>query len=165
MSIKSIRTIVNMAAGLLLLAAYLIFALGRRAPDPYNLSAWAVTLLIFIGIGVVLVIVIQILFHIFYAIGVAAKESMRHGESGDTEAERIVASSLADDEMDRIISLKSLRAGYVCGGLGGMAFLGALAIGLPAVSALHILLGSFFLGTLVEGGMSVFLYEWGVSNG
>lgn len=161
MSYKSKRTITSMSAGVLLCVGYLIYALGSRAPEAGNLKGWAALMLAFIGISVGALIVIQILFHIGYSIGVAVKEQNRQ----DKEVERIVASAMVEDEMEKTISLKSSHIGYICCGGGFLVMLVALAIGISAVVALHILFGSFLLGSLAEGGFSIYLYESGVRHG
>jgi hypothetical protein len=43
--------------------------------------------------------------------------------------------------------------------------LAALAFGLSAVAALHILLGAACAGSIAEGIVSVYFYECGIRNG
>ena len=74
MSYSSKRTLVSMIAGTILIAAYSIYAFGKYAPAPEDLKSWAVSMLVFIWIGVAAVIVILILFHVAFAIGLAARE-------------------------------------------------------------------------------------------
>jgi hypothetical protein len=161
MSYNSKRTIVSMVAGGVLSAAYIVYALSSHAPAPENLKAWATAMLIFIGIGVAAVIVIQILFHIAFAIGIAVKEL----EGNDEKIERIISSSMTEDERERLISLKSARIGYACMGIGFVAALVVLAFGMSILIALHILFGMSAAGSLVEGCVSVYLHERGVRNG
>jgi hypothetical protein len=161
MSYNSKRTIVSMVAGGVLVAAYAVYALGGRAPAAGDLKAWAGAMLIFIGIGVAAVIVIQILFHIAFAIGVAVKER----GSGEEEIERIIASSTVEDEREKLIGLKSSGVGYVCTGIGFVSALAALALGMSALTALHILFGACAASSFIEGGVSVYLFERGVRNG
>jgi hypothetical protein len=161
MSYNSRKTIVNMAAGIVLVVAYLIYALGSNAPAPEDLQSWATAMLVFIGIGIAAIIVIQILFHIAFAIGVAIKE----GESSEENVERVISSSMVEDEREKLIGLKSSVIGYVCAGVGFIAALVALALGSSALIALHILFGTSILGSLVEGAVSVYLDERGVHHG
>ena len=159
MSFKSKRIITGMFVGVLLAAAYIIYALGRYAPSPEDVGAWALAILIFVGISIVLSIVIQILFHIAYSIGIAVKER----ERDDKEVERIIASEVTEDELDKLIGLKSSRAGYICAGAGFLAALIWLAFfGASVVVALHIIMGAFFIGSGVEGFISIRFYERGV---
>jgi hypothetical protein len=149
-----------MAAGVLLLAAYIIYALGN-SPGQGSLKSWAIVMLVFIGIGIAALILIQILFHIAFSIGIAVKDP----EGEEKNIERIISSSMVEDEMDMLISLKSAHAAYICAGIGFIAALAALAFGASAVFALHILFGSFAAGSTLEGGMSVYCYEMGCKNG
>ena len=70
-----------------------------------------------------------------------------------------------EDERDKLINLKSSRIGYVCAGVGFIAGLIALAFGISAVVALHIIAGAFAVGSIIEGCVSVYLDEMGVRNG
>jgi len=161
MNYSSKRTIASIAAGAALAAAYCAYALGGRSPAPEDLKAWAVAMLVFIGIGVAAVIVIQVLFYIAFSVGVAAKER----DQDDKTVERIIASTVAEDERDKRIGLKSARVGYVVAGAGFIAGLAALALGASAVAALHILFGTLAAGSIAEGIVSVYYYERGVRNG
>ena len=161
MSFSSKRTLASMAGGIVLIAVYLVYALSRRAPEPDDLKSWATLMLIFIGAGVVLVIIIQILFHIVSAIGITVK----HRECKEKDIERIISSSMVEDERDKLISLKSAHIGYVFAGFGCVAALVVLAFGLQALFALHIIFGSFGTSSLIEGVLSIHYNEKGVRNG
>ncbi|MCL2058765.1 MAG: hypothetical protein FWH01_06850 [Oscillospiraceae bacterium] len=84
MSYTSKKNIVSVAAGIALMVAYIIYARGAKAPAAVDVKAWAVALLVFIGIGVGAQIVLQVLFHIALAIGLAAKEEIKAGSIGGT---------------------------------------------------------------------------------
>jgi hypothetical protein len=150
-----------MVAGILLMIAYSIYALGKTAPAPDNMKSWAVVMLVFIGVSVAVMIVIQILFHIGLAIGIAVKEK----EHDDEKVERIIKASMVEDERDKLISLKASHIGYACGGTGFIAALIVLAVGLSTLCALHIVFGSFFVGSIVEGCVSIYHHERGIRNG
>jgi hypothetical protein len=149
-----------MAAGGVLFAAYAVYALGSHAPAPEDLRAWASAMLIFIGIGIPVQIAIQILFHIALAIGIAANERDRE----ENTIERMISSSVMEDERDKLISLKSSHVGYICAGAGFVAGLIALAAGISAAAALHIMIGSLAAGSLVEGCAAVYFHERGVHS-
>ena len=150
-----------MAAGVALTIAYLIFAFGNSAPETNNLKGWAVAILILVGIGIASQIVIQVIFHIVFSVSIAIKETGMN----DKEIERIVSSEMTDDEMDKLINLKSARIGYVLAGAGFVTALIVIALGHPVIYALHTLLGSFLTGFIAEGCTTVYLYERGVRNG
>ena len=161
MTFSSKRTIASMTAGIALYAAYIGYSLSSNAPKPDNLQTWARIMLVFIGIGVVVVIIIQILFHIIAAIGIAANEQDYKGE----KINKIITSSMVEDERDKLINLKSMHIGYTVAGLGFIAVLAALALGLQALYALHILFGFSGAASLIEGILSIYYYEKGVGNG
>jgi hypothetical protein len=154
-----------MGVGILLLVAYVVYALGDASPAPEDLKLWAIALLVYIGACIVAGIVIQILFHIALAVGISVKETAKGNECDDKNVERIIKSSMVEDERDKLIDLKSSRIGYTFAGFGFVAGLIALAIGVPTVIALHIMAGAFAVGSIVEGFMSVHLNERGVHNG
>ena len=148
-----------MIAGEVLTIAYIIHALGKNAPPHGDISMWALTILVFIGISIIAVIVIQILFHIIYGVSVAVKEQ----KQDDKEVERIIESESKEDEMDRYISLKASHVGYIFAGIGFIAALAGFAFfDSSAVVALHIMLGALFIGNFVEGCISIRFYERGV---
>jgi len=161
MTYNSKKTLASMGVGVALLVAYILYALGEKAPLVGDLKAWAVLALVFIGIGIGGSILIQILFHIAYAVGVAVKE---RGQS-DAEVERIISASVVEDERDGAISLRASRIGYACAGVGIMAALVGWALGSTAVVGLHMLLGGFFLSSFAEGVASIYLYERGIRHG
>ena len=161
MSYNSKKSIANMAASILLIVAYVIYALGNSSPLSDDLKSWAVAMLVFIGISVAMTVVIQILFHVAVTIDIAVREK----DHDEKEVERMIASSMVEDERDRFINLKSSRIGYIVAGADFVGMLIALAFGISIVPALHIAFGAFFIGSLVEGFASVYFYERGVRNG
>ena len=158
MSYNSKKNIASMLAGVLLMGAYIVYALGQSSPGAEDLAAWAVAMLVFIGIGVAAAIVIQILFHFVFVVGIAIKER----EQDDAVLERIISSTIVEDERDKMIEAKSAQVGYVFAGIGFLTALVILAFGMSALMALHTIFGAFFLGSIVEGGRSIYHYERGV---
>ena len=160
MSYKTKRDITNVIAGVILLIAYIIYASGPDAPAPEDLKGWAVLMLMFIGFGIVVMIITQIIFHIVLSIGI----TMNEANGIDENVERIIDSLSLEDEMDELINLKALRVGYVFAGIGFLAALLALAFDANAVTMLNMLFGSFIIATLAERTYSAYLYEKGVKN-
>ena len=163
MTYNSKKNIASMIAGIFLIAAYVIYAMGSP-PAPEDIQAWAKLMLVFVGIGVASQIVIQVIFHIALAIGIAVKEKAQ-GHEPDENVEKIMKSSMVEDERDKLINLKSSHIGYICAGSGFMIALFALAGGATFVIALHIIFGSCAAGTLIEGGAGICLHERGVRHG
>ena len=161
MSFNSKKTIASISAGVILIVAYIIYALGKYSPAPEDLKSWAVAMLVFIGISVAVVIVIQILFHVATAIGIAVKEQERDRKKID----RRFSSLTVEDERDKLISLKSSHISSIVAGIGFVAALAGLAFGASSVLALHVIFGSCAIGSTAEGIASVYFYEKGVRNG
>jgi len=159
MTFKSKRTLAALITGVGLGVGYTLYALGKHAPAAGDIRAWALAILVFIGIAVAAMVVLHILFHIGYSIGVAVTERQRD----DREVERIIASEVTEDELDRLVGLKSSRASAICTGAGLMAALVWFAFfGTSAVVALHLIVGATFVGTWIEGCISIYFYERGV---
>ena len=76
MSPKSKSIITSTVAGFVFLAAYAIYV-SRPENTPDTLQAWAISMLVFLGIAIVALIIIQIVFHIVLAIGLAVSEGER----------------------------------------------------------------------------------------
>jgi hypothetical protein len=168
MSYKVKNTIVSILTGVLLMAAYCIYAFrkvqtGAAAPD--DLKFWATAILVFIGIGVAAMIVIQIIFHILLSIAMAVKEQVRNGKCDDKKVEKALELEMVEDEMDKLIALKSMRIGFAIVGTGFIAALAALVLNCSAAVMLNILFFSFAVGSMMEGIAQLFYYRRGVNNG
>ncbi len=168
MSYQEKRTMVSVCMGVLLLAAYGIWALGKvqtglAAPD--DLRFWAGAMLTFVGIGVAASIVIQIVFHIFLSVGIAVKKQMRDGKVDDKAVEKEIKREMVEDEMDKLIGLKSMRISFGIAGAGFLAALAALAWGAAPALMLNILFLAFFLGSISEGVIQLYYYRRGIQNG
>ena len=167
MSYKVKSTIVSIVSGVLLMAAYGIYAVGKvnsGAAALDDMKFWATTMLIFIGIGIAAMIIIQIVFHILLAITKAIQEQVKNGKCDDKEIEKSLELDMVEDEMDKLISLKSNRIGYAVGGVGFIAALVSLVMNYPAAVMLNILFGSFYAGSLVEAFTQLFYYRKGIKN-
>jgi hypothetical protein len=144
----------------ILVIAYLIYALSDGAPIIDDTKGWATVVLIFIGICIMLQTVIQLV-HMTHSVSAAAKER----DMSNKDFDKVFSSEMAEDEMDKLISMKSVRTGYIIVCVGIIAALFILAFGQPVIYALHTLLGAFLAGSLTEGCIAVYLYERGVRNG
>lgn len=166
MTFKSKRKLVMMLMGLIVCGCYIAFALGSKAPATEDISAWAIAILKFIGITLVAAIVTQIVFHIIYAIGVSVKEGVKKGIEGeeldDKKTERLIHSTVVEDEMDKKIEMKASTAGYVCVGVGFVVMLFVLANAFPFLWGLHTMFIAVMLANFLEGIVSIWLYERGV---
>ena len=167
MSYHERRIIVSLITGVAIIAAYCIYAFGRYqsgAVAADDLEFWARTMLIFVGIGVVVTIVIQIIFHILLAIGIAATKKIRDEQTDDKEIEKSINAEMVEDEMDKLIELKSMRFGFFFAGFGFIAGLVALVLGASAALMLNILFLAFSVASLLEGIVQLIYYRGGVAN-
>ena len=165
MSYQEKKTLVSILTGILLLAAYCIYAFskvqaGMVAPD--DMKFWATTILIFIGIGVVASIVIQIVFHILLSIAIAVRKQMQDGQCDDKEVEKTIKQEMVENEMDKLIGLKSMRVGFAVAGIGFIAALVSLLLNHSPAVMLNIIFISFSIGTIVEGITQLYFYRRGV---
>jgi hypothetical protein len=163
MSYQEKRTITSMISGVLVLAAYCIYVFGKYQSgmiDPGDLKFWASSMLIFIGIGVGATIIIQIVFHIIFAAAIAVKKK----ECDEKEINKTIDASIVEDEMDKLIELKSMRISFIFAGIGFIAALVSLVLNYPPAVMLNIIFISCCLGSFFEGFLSLYYYRKGVSN-
>jgi hypothetical protein len=168
MSYQERRTIVTLLSGALVIAAYCIYAFGRYqsgAVDASDLKFWAGAMLIFVGIGIAAIIVIQIVFHILMAIGIAATKKIRDEQCDDKEIEKTIGAEMVEDEMDKLIEMKAMKIGFGIAGVGFIAALLSLVLGYSAAVMLNILFLSFSGGSVLEGVAQLYFYRRGVTHG
>jgi len=167
MSYPEKRTIVMMISGALVLAAYCIYAFGQvqaGAVMPGDLKFWARTILTFIGIGIAATIAIQIIFHILLSIGIAVSKKIRDEDFKDEEIEKSIQAEMVEDEMDKLIELKSNRISVMLGGFGFVAALVAVLLGYSAVVLVNMVFIAFSLGTIAEGFAQLYYYRKGIRH-
>ncbi len=168
MSYQEKRTIASTLTGILVLAVYCIYAINRNQSGmiaPGDLKSWAVTILTFIGIGIVAAIVIQIVFHILLSIGLAIQKTIQGEPVEDKQIEKSIQAEMVEDEMDKLIELKSMRAGFILAGIGFVLALVSLAFNFPAAVMLNILFISFSASALLQGIAQLYYYRKGVQHG
>ncbi|MDD5659806.1 MAG: hypothetical protein PHR39_07350 [Actinomycetota bacterium] len=162
------KTIISVLAGVLFLIAYCIYTftrvrLGMVAPN--DLKFWAITILIFIGIGIAGMIIIQVVFHILLSITIAVKKQARNEKCDDKEIERTIELEMVEDEMDKLIELKSMRIGFIIAVVGFVSALLSLVFNSSAAVMLNIIFISFCIGTIAEGATGIYYYRKGIKNG
>lgn len=167
MSYHEKRTIAMIITGILVLIVYSIYAIGQYragAAAPDDLRFWATAMLIFVGIEVAATIVIQVLFHILVSISIAVKETI-HGQCDDKKLEETIDAEMVEDEMDKLIDLKSMRVSFTIAGAGFAAGLVSLVLGWAPAVMLNILFGAFSIGSLVQGFTQLYFYRSGIRHG
>jgi len=168
MSYQEKRTITSIISGALLLAAYCIYTLNRfhsGALPSDNLKPWAVTILAFIGIGIVTTIIIQIVFHILLSISIAVRKKIQDESFDDKDIGKSINLEMVEDEMDKLINLKSARVSFIFAGVGFVTALVSLVLDYSPVVMLNILFISFSVGSLVEGFTQIYFYRKGIQYG
>jgi hypothetical protein len=177
MSYQEKKTIVSMVTGVPVLVAYCIYVFLKYqsgAADINDLSSWAVSILVFIGIGVGIAIITQIIFHIAVAAGGQIKRQisleLAKSKKGTARSESALAEEPDcsefenEDEMDKLIGLKTMRIGYVISSIGILAGIVMLAVKLPPPYMLHTLFIACGIGSLSEGIAQLHYYRRGISN-
>lgn len=154
------KTLVNIISSIVILILYISKSLPLIGTQT-DLRVWAITMLVHIGIGVILTIILHILFHIFLSVGIAIHER----DKGDKAIEKSIENEMVEDEMTKLIDLKSLQVGYGIAGVGFVTGLIYLAIGDSAILAINIMFLAFFFGSLVEGLVTIYFNFRGVHNG
>jgi hypothetical protein len=164
MSFQEKRTLTSLLTGVAVLAAYCLYAFNptrMAAIAPGDLKPWAVTMLMFIGIGIAASIIIQIVFHIALSIGIAIREKIRNQESDDKKIEKVIDTEITEDERDKLIDLKSSHVGFYFAGFGTIAAILSVVMNYSAVVMLNIIFISMSLGSLIEGISQMVLYRRG----
>ena len=165
MSYQVKKTVTSIVTGILVLAAYCIYAFGRAhagAAAPDNLKFWATAILIFIGIGIAASIVIQIVFHILLSISIAVKKKIQDEKCEDKEIEKNIKAEMVEDEMDKLIQMKSMRLAFIVAGIGFIAALVSLVLNSSPAVMLNILFISFSAGSLFDGFAQLYYYRRGL---
>lgn len=168
MSYPQKRTLVTIFAFALIYAAYWIYTSSRMLlSDP--LRSWAIIMLIFGGITVAAMIVVQVLFHVLLSVGAAVKEAVKEAVNDpenidEAKIGQSVESQFIEDERDKMLALKSKQVSYGISGFGFLAGLVSLVLNAPPVVMLNIVFGAGFLSTVVEGLVTLIFYRKGFSN-
>ncbi len=168
MSYQEKRTVVSTITGVIILITYCIYAFNKLQAGVItsdDMKAWAGIMLIFIGVGVVSTIVIQIVFHILLSMAMAIKESIMNGNCDDKEIEKSIENEMVTDEMDKLIELKSMRVGFIMAGIGFVFALVTQLLDYSPAVLLNVLFIAFCVGSIFEGLAQLYYYRKGVRNG
>jgi len=167
MSYQQKRSVVSIISGLLVLGAYCFYAFEKYQSSGIlnDMKSWASTMLLFIGIGIVVMIIIQIVFHILLSVSIAIKEKIQNEQSDDKAIEKSIELEMVEDEMDKLIELKSNRVGFAIAGIGFITGLVSLILDYSPVVMMNIMFISFIFGSLIEECTKLYFYRSGVKNG
>ena len=165
MSYQIAKTVTNILSGTAVLVVYLFYVSSRYQAGLLvmdDLKSWAQIILIFIGVGIAMAIVVQIIFHILFSIGMAVNQSIKNGNCNDQDIEKTIKLEMVEDEMGKLIELKSMRISYITAGVGFVASLVLLFFDYPAFIALNVLFVSFYTGGILDGFTQLYYYMRGV---
>jgi len=168
MSYQEKRNIVSILTGAAILAAYGLVAWGRvrsGAIGPDDLAAWAGLMLVFIGIGIVASIVIQIVFHILLSVSIAVEKKIQDRDCEDLEIEKTIKNEMVEDEMGKLIELKASKAGYIVAGTGFVAALISLVLHAAPAVMLNLVFVSMCAASLIEGVLQLYYFRKGLAHG
>lgn len=176
MSYKEKQTVVSILSGVLLLLAYIFYALNKTqsgVASPDDLKFWATMILTFIAIGIAATIVIQIIFHILLSISIAVKNEVqkeiqveaKQSNFNASDIEKTIALEMVEDEMDKLIELKAMKIGFAIAGIGFVLSLISLVLEYAPAVMLNIIFFSFSIGSMIEGITKLYFYKRGVRNG
>jgi hypothetical protein len=173
MSYQQKKTLVSVVSGIILFISYCVLILPKYqiAENSSDLKFWAISILSFIGVSIVVNIIIQIIFHILLSVSIAVKEQVKNEiekeitgtKSNEKTMENVIDKKIKmemiEDERDKMIELKSLRVGYYISGVGIIASIFVLVIGLTPAIMLNVLFLSVMLGAIVEGIVQYYFYS------
>jgi hypothetical protein len=155
MSYQEKKLMTLLITGVLLLAGYLVYLFQQYQAGvidmAHDLKFWASAMLIFIGVSIVVTIIVLIIFHITHAIVQEVKKT----EADDPALE---------DEMDKLIELKSARIFSVVFGVGFIISLVTLVLQQSPVLMLNILFFSCLAGSFLESITQLLYYRRGIKN-
>ena len=165
MSYQEKRVIVSIASGLLILGAYFLYTYQKYQSGMIiegDLKFWAGAMLLFIAIGIVSTIIIQIIFHILLSVAMAVKAKVNNQDCDDKEIEKSIQSEMVTDEMDKLIELKSSMVGFIVAGIGFVLALILIFLDYSAVVMLNVMFVSFSVGSILEGFTQLYFYRRGI---
>ncbi len=165
MSYQEKRTIVMMTTSALLLVAYCVYAFSRVQSGlamATDIKFWAGTMLIFVGISIVANIITQIVFHILMAVSYSVKQHKETDDCDEASIDKHFQTETTEDEMDKMIALKSSRVAFIIAGVGFGAGLAMVMFGASAAVLINAVYVGFSIGMIAEGIAQLHFYRKGV---
>lgn len=163
MTYQTKKTMVSLLASIAILISYCISVyndISKGLIIETDATLWAKKMLLFIAIGVVINIISFIVFHILLSVNLSVKDSTKDSK----EINRKLEIEMIEDEMDKLIELKSLRVGYIIASTGFILGLILLAFNASIALVLNTFYLSFFVGGISEGISNLFFYFKGIRN-
>lgn len=158
------KAIASFISVVLVLAAYCMYGFAKYqeagAALLNDLNFWSTSMLVFIGVSIVVSVVIQIVFHIMLAVSGVVGSKLKGKELKDPCEE--VEISPKEDEMDKLIGLKSMRNAFLVAGAGFIMALISLTLQAPSAIMLNVLFLSFYVGSVIQYISQLYFYRKGV---
>lgn len=171
MSYQEKRIVASLVTGFFVMTTYCIYGVARYQAlgDSLlnNLKFWATAMLITIGLGIVVMMFVQLVLHVVLAIANEVnKEIIKKIPCGQKIAscEGLEITDI-EDEMDKLIALKSSKHSFALIGFGFVAALVSLYYQMPPAIMLNTVFISFMLATLLDGLLQLRFYRKGIYNG
>jgi len=165
------KTLLTSVVGLIVLLSYIIYAINvyyEGTVESLALKFWATKILIFVGVGVISIVIALVIFHILYSIYLSIKLKTENKDMTDNEIEEIVSQMIEtdtfEDEMAKLIGLKAMRIGFAFAGVGFVLSLISLLLNYSPIIMINILYLSFGLGAVVEGFVQVYYFRKGINH-
>lgn len=171
MSYQEKRIVVSVVSGLLVFVSYCFYGVTKYQTMGESilndLKFWSTIMLITIGLGIAVMMVIQIVFHIYLAISNEVKKEISKKISCGNKTMSCEDIEMIDqeDEMDKLISLKASKYSFGTIGVGFAVALITLYYHLPPAVMLNIIFVSFMLASLLEGMLQLSFYRKGIHHG
>lgn len=154
MSYKEKQTYLSIFSAVVLSIIYSLNILSQYSEaNSSDLRFWAISMLTFIGISVVIMIILHIIFHILLAVSIAIVQRE------DKNIEKEMKNEMLEDERDSIIELKAMKAGYIFSSTGFILAIISLALNYPPAIMLNILFFSYMFGSMIEGIFQLYYYR------
>lgn len=172
MSYQEKRILASVISGVGILVGYCVYGVIQYQKVGVsilsNLKYWASLMLITIGLGIAVMMVIQIFLHIFLAVTHEVKKEISKEIAKRTDCGKGLAACEElemdgkEDEMDKLIALKASKYSFAVVGVGFLAALISLYFQLPPGVMLNILFISLMKSCLLEGILQLRFYQQGI---
>jgi len=171
MSYQEKRIVASLFTGFLVMVVYCVYGLSRYQAVGEsllnNLKFWATAMLLTIALGIVAMMLVQLVLHIVLAISNEVKKEIQKKLPGEKNKACCEGQEIIDieDEMDKLIALKSSKYSFAFIGFGFVSALVSLYFQQPPAIMLNAIFISFMLASLFEGFMQLRFYKKGIYHG
>jgi len=162
MSYHEKKALAGLVTLLLVVVGYCIYAFSSYAngnTQNDNIKFWAGAILLFIAVGVIITVIIEIVLYIREYLKILADKNL-----SKASATQKMKTIFSPDEMDKLIELKTSKISYAFTGIGFVSAMILVLIGFSASVMINIIFLSMCVGSFIEGIAVIYYYKVGVSN-